>query len=80
MIGTDFIIQQFMPHADGIGRARQAGVRFMTGKITFGDDELTAVQTPYTRVFNDERDLDPVAWVKIDGEWYWNTDDKSKDK
>ena len=80
MIGTDFIIHQFMPHAEGIGRAREAGVRFMTGKITFGDDGLTAVQIPYTRALNEKTDLDPVAWVKVDGEWYWDTDDKKNGK
>jgi hypothetical protein len=50
--------------------ADKAGGKFREGNITVGEDGNTAVQVPYFSGPGKDKDLDPVYWVKIEGDWY----------
>jgi hypothetical protein len=69
-LGEQLIGLTFAPAVIMVQFADKAGGKFRKGKITVGEDGNTAVQIPYFSGPGEDKDLDPVYWVKIEGDWY----------
>jgi hypothetical protein len=69
-LGEQLIGLTFAPAVIMVQFADKAGGKFREGKITVGEDGNTAVQVPYFSGPGEDKDLDPVYWVKVEGDWY----------
>ena len=69
-LGEQLIAATFAPAVGMIQLADKFGGKFRAGKITVGEDGNTAVQVPHFSGPTENRDLDPVHWVKVEGDWY----------
>jgi len=75
--------KMFKPYAPIIQMVKKTGSNFRSRRVTIHEDGKTAIQIPYIDGFGDGKDMDPVGWEKVDGEWYLKfggKKDKDKDK
>jgi hypothetical protein len=69
-LGEQLIALTFATSVAMVQLADKFGGKFRAGKITVGEDGNTAVQIPYFSGAGEGKDLDPVYWVKVEGDWY----------
>jgi hypothetical protein len=68
--GTGIFVGVLKAFVPGVKIAKKFGANFRTGKITLAPDGLSAVQIPLYDGPDKRNDMDPVKWVKIEGDWY----------
>ena len=68
--GTEVVKTLLKAFVPAIKLAKKFGVDFRTGKITFDPNGTDAVQIPVYDGPNENKDMDPVNWIKVRGEWY----------
>ena len=69
-VGQQLIALTFAAFVPMVQFADKAGAEFRTGKIKLDPDGTSAIQIPYYAGPGDNKELDPVHWVKVDGDWY----------